>query len=88
MAPVFSFNTKNKGNQYKSGNLLDIDFLLGYRLPVMQKLQVGLAGFYTKQYTDDRLGWHVVADGNRLQKMAIGPQFFYSFSQSSGVAVK
>lgn len=67
MAPVFSFNTKNKDNQYKSGNFLKIDFLLGNRLPVMQKLQVGLAGFYTKQYTDDRLEGHIVADGNCLQ---------------------
>lgn len=88
LAPTFSFNQRNKDTNYKSGDVFNADYLVGYRFASMPKLQVGIAGHYTKQFSDDNIGGNTLPNGNRLEKFAIGPQLFYSFDQATGVVLK
>lgn len=88
VAPTFTVNAKNDHSDYRSGNVLNVDYLLGYRLASNPKVQLGIAGYVTQQTTDDHADNSDVIDGNRLRKFAVGPQLFYSFDQSSGVVVK
>ncbi|WCE09747.1 SphA family protein [Pseudomonas sp. JBR1] len=88
IAPTFSFNERNKDTGYKSGDVMNIDYGVGYRFASMPKLQVGLAGYYTDQYSDDDLSGQVLPSGNRLKKLAVGPQLLYNFDEKSGVALK
>lgn len=84
----FSFNQRNNDTGYRSGNIFNTDYLMGYRLPFMPKLQVGIAGHYTKQFSDDDISGDSLPNGNRLDKFAIGPQLFYSFDQATGMVLK
>lgn len=88
LAPTYSFNQRNKDTDYRSGDVFNVDYLVGYRLPSMPKLQVGIAGYYTKQFTDDDINGGNLPGGNRLEKFAVGPQLFYSFDQATGVVLK
>lgn len=88
VAPTFTINAKNDDTDYRSGNVVNVDYLLGYRLPNHPKIQLGLAGYYTQQVTDDSSDHSDIENGNRLRKIAIGPQVFYSFDQASGVVLK
>lgn len=88
IAPTFTVNAKNDETDYRSGNVLNVDYLLGYRLESNPKVQLGLAGYYTRQATDDHSDLGDIDGGNRLRKFAVGPQLFYAFDQSSGVVVK
>lgn len=88
VAPTIHFNQENDDTDYKSGNLYNVEFLAGYRFESMPQLQVGLAGYYTKQFSDDEISGVEVPGGNRLEKTAFGPQLFYSFSQNAGIVFK
>jgi hypothetical protein len=88
VSPTVSFNQKNDDTDYKSGNIFDVDFNAGYRLPMNPKWQVGLAGHYTKQFTDDQFDGHDVPSGNRLSKFAIGPQAVYYFNPATAIVFK
>ena len=88
LAPTYSFNERNKDTDYRSGNVFNVDYLLGYRFPSMPKLQFGLAGYYTKQMSDDNVSGDNLPGGNRLRKVGVGPQLFYSFNQNTGVVLK
>ncbi len=88
IAPTFTINAKNDDTDYRSGNVFNVDYLLGYRLQSNPKVQLGLVGYYTKQVTDDRYDHGDLDDGNRLSKFAVGPQIFYAFDQKSGVVLK
>lgn len=88
LSPTLSFNAENKDTDYRSGHLFNVDFNLGYRPPSAPQWQFGLAGYYTKQFSDDEVNGDEVPGGNRLRKFAIGPQVFYAFDQATGVAFK
>ncbi|WP_175651775.1 SphA family protein [Pseudomonas sp. Marseille-P9899] len=88
IAPTFTVNAKSDDTDYRSGNIFNIDYLLGYRLESNPKVQLGLVGYYTHQVTDDRSDLVELEDGNRLRKFAVGPQVFYAFDQTSGVVLK
>ncbi|MGV8864680.1 MAG: SphA family protein [Pseudomonas sp.] len=85
--PTVSINQRNKDTDYRSGDVFDVDYLLGYRIPALPQLQVGLVGYYTHQFTNDTLNGADLPDA-RLEKLAYGPQLFYAFNKSSGVVVK
>lgn len=88
IAPTFSFNERNKDTGYKSGDVMNIDYGIGYRFDKMPQLQVGIAGYYTNQFSDDDVDGQVVNAGNKLKKVAVGPQLLYNFSENSGIALK
>lgn len=88
VSPTVSFNAENENSDYQSGHLFNVDFNAGYRLPSSPNWQVGLAGHYTKQFSDDQIDGHDVEGGNRLSKFAIGPQAVYYFNPATAVVFK
>ncbi|PAU88081.1 hypothetical protein CK507_05835 [Pseudomonas sp. WN033] len=88
LSPTFTFNFENSDTNYDSGDVFNIDYFTGYRPASSPHLQFGLAGHYTKQFTDDRLDGQRVGDGNRLQKFSIGPQVFYGLGPKTAVVFK
>jgi hypothetical protein len=48
---LFSFNTRNKDNGYKSGNVLNIDYQA--MKFVSEDIRLGLQGYVVEQFTDD-----------------------------------
>lgn len=88
LSPTLSFNERNKGTGYRSGNVLNTDFSVGYRPASMPQLQLSLAGYHTYQFSDDRAEAGAVAGGNRLKKLGLGPQVFYAFDKASGIVFK
>jgi len=88
LAPTYSFNQRNKDTDYRSGEVFNVDYMVGYRFESMPKLQLGIAGYYTKQTTDDDISGDRLPGGNRLKKFAVGPQLFYSFDQATGIVLK
>ncbi|MGQ0696877.1 MAG: SphA family protein [Panacagrimonas sp.] len=84
-----SFNFENKDTHYQSGDLYGLTYSLGYRPFVSNpKWQLGVNGFYVKQFNDDEIDGVKVPTGFRLQKFAVGPQVVYWFSQAVAVVFK
>lgn len=78
----YTFNTRNRDTDYRSGQLFHSDFSLSY--PVTPAARVGVNGYYVKQTTGDRQGGQLVAgDGFKGQVFAIGPAFHYQFQKAS-----
>lgn len=88
MSPTITFNAKNDDTNYESGDLFNLDYFAGYRPSTAPQWQVGVAGHYTKQFTDDKLNGYKVGDGFRLKKFAVGPQVFYAFGPATAVVFK
>lgn len=88
LSPTLSFNERNRTTRYRSGNVLNTDFSIGYRPASMPQLQVSLAGYHTYQFSDDSAEGGPIAGGNRLRKLGLGPQVFYAFDKASGIVVK
>ncbi|GBR05526.1 SphA family protein [Asaia siamensis] len=82
-------NTKNGATDYKSGNVINIDFGANYMLtPALPQLRLGLNGFVTSQFTNDVQKGRRVGDGNRLAKYGLGPQLIWFFKPPYAVAFK
>jgi len=76
---VLSFNTRNKDTQYKTGNILNIDFAA--MKFVSDDIRVGLQGYLVRQLTADSQDASVAANristddlttGNKMQAYAAG----------------
>lgn len=72
---AYSFNSRNRASDVRSGQYLHSDFSGLYRLH--DKLRLGLQGFVLKQTTDDD-GQNVAAHGNRVQALGLGPVLGYT----------
>jgi hypothetical protein len=78
---VLSFNTRNKGTGYRSGNMANVDFQL--MKFVTEDIRVGLQGFAVKQFQDDSqdtsylsnpiLDAAEIINGNRMRGYGVGP---------------
>jgi hypothetical protein len=87
-----SFPLRNSATRYQSGNVVDVDWSISQ---IFGAWQVGVAGYYAYQYTND-VGTNLVSglkcpgpaciDGNRNGQAAIGPVLQYDFP--NGVVVK
>lgn len=84
-----SFNFENKDSNYESGDLLGLTYSLGYR-PFLTnpKWQLGINGFFVKQFNDDKIDGRRVPTGFRLRKFAVGPQIVYWFSPAIAAVFK
>ncbi|CAN0627577.1 putative MetA-pathway of phenol degradation [Burkholderia multivorans] len=81
------FHAPNKETHYHSGDLSSIDWLVGY--DVTKKVQLGVQGYYLKQFTDDTInGQSVPGGGFRGQAASIGPQFRYEWGPGAGFILK
>jgi hypothetical protein len=91
-----SFPTTNPATNYKSGNVLDVDWSA---TQIFGNWQAGITGYYTYQFTND-VGVNnfngvncpgivglTCIDGDRNGQFAIGPVIQYTFPES-GVAIK
>lgn len=67
--------TENKATNYKNGPVADIDFAVSER---MGKWQVGVAGYYAKQLSDDERDGDKIPGGNRFGSAGIGPVVSYT----------
>ena len=82
-------NSKNGATNYKSGDVINIDFGANYMItPALPQLRLGLNGFVTSQFTNDVQNGQRVGDGNRLAKYGLGPQLIWFFKPPYAVALK
>ncbi|MEX2475801.1 transporter [Marinobacter sp.] len=88
LSPTFTFNFENDDTNYESGDVFNVDYFAGYRPASAPQWQFGLAGHYTKQFSDDKQNGQTVGDGNRLQKIGVGPQVFYGLGPRTAVVFK
>ena len=88
LSPTITVNFENDDTDYESGDVFNVDYFAGYRPASAPQWQGGLAGHYTRQVSDDSLNGRTVGDGNRIQKLAFGPQVFYGIGDRTAVLVK
>lgn len=81
---VIDLNAKDTLTNYRSGASLAIDFTA---VKAFGKFQFGVGGFFTDQFTDDKLNGFVVAEspyngrGNRSHEAGVGPYLSYDFGR-------
>lgn len=81
------FHSPNHATNYHSGDVASIDYVIGYS--ITPKLQIGVQGFFLKQFTDDTLnGQTAPGDGFRGQAIGIGPQLRYDIGPGAAIAFK
>jgi hypothetical protein len=74
---ILSFNSRNKDNGYKSGNVFNMDFALMKFID--EDVRLGVQGYVVKQFTRDNSSNATaqsdiqVNGGNKLQAYALGP---------------
>lgn len=74
---IFSFNTRNKDTQYKSGTMFNLDFAL--MKFVSDDVRLGLQGYVVQQLTDDKSDVAATqavinaTDGAKMRAYALGP---------------
>ncbi|PRF95452.1 phenol degradation protein meta [Burkholderia cenocepacia] len=61
---------KNFATNYKNGLVADVDVAIS---EVIGRWQVGVAGYYARQFTDDSVNGQPVPGGNRFASAAVGP---------------
>lgn len=84
---LVEINSPNHATNYHSGAVASFDWLVGYS--VTKSLQLGVQGFFLKQFTDDTVnGQSVNGDGFRGQAIGIGPQVRWDWKPGSSVVLK
>jgi hypothetical protein len=74
-------NTENDTTHYQSGDLLFLDYTAA---KTIGKWQVGIGGNYSQQFTNDTVsGATVNGNGNRLEKILLGPTVSYNFGPAT-----
>ena len=70
---------RNPDTDYTSGRNVNIDFAMSEHIG---RWQVGVAGYYLRQFTDDTRGGAVVApDGRRSEVLSLGPVINYDIPE-------
>jgi hypothetical protein len=73
----YFINTKNKSNDYRSGDEFSMDYLLGKHIG---NLNIGINGHYLLQTTDDSMKSEPANfDGNRGSVLSVGPAIQYNY---------
>lgn len=81
------FHSPNHATNYHSGDVVSLDYVIGYS--ASSKLQIGLQGYFLKQFTDDTVnGQTAPGDGFRGQAIGIGPQLRYDIGPGAAIAFK
>lgn len=65
---------ENPRTNYKNGLVVDVDVAIS---EIIGRWQVGVAGYYARQFTDDRVNAQPVPGGNRFASAAVGPVIAY-----------
>lgn len=79
--------SENKSTNYRSGNLLVLEYSAhGRPFAWLPKLSVGVNGYYVKQFTSDRVeGADIGFEGRAF---AIGPELVFQIGDAGGLALK
>ncbi len=81
---MYDFNLKNNDStltgNFQSGEEFHFDYTVGYH---MDKLTLGLGGYYYFQTTEDRWNGQTFGDGFKGKVLAIGPQAKYDYKNIS-----
>jgi hypothetical protein len=85
---MYDINTNNPDTDYRSGQEFHFDYTVGYKI---QNWNVGVAGYYYKQVTNDEIDGEKVKfpeplgfeDGFKGQAIAVGPAVKYSYKNMS-----
>ena len=88
---MLEFGGTNHTTGYRSGSYVNTDFHIGNRLfNALPKLEVGVQGYFMKQYTSDHLADGSLADGtgNRGRVFGWGPQISYDAWPHGGIVFK
>jgi hypothetical protein len=85
---MYDINTNNPDTDYRSGQEFHFDYVVGYKI---SNWNLGIAGYYYKQITDDEVNGKTVEfqnppgidlnfeDGFKGQAIALGPAVRYSY---------
>lgn len=69
----------NPVTKYHTGSIVSVDFAISERIG---NLQLGLAGVYARQITDDKhFGKRIEPDGRRGEALSLGPVLAYDFPE-------
>ncbi len=82
----YNTNTRNSSTQYRSGNELSMDYVVGYQLN--EKFNVGVNGYYYRQLTDDKVNGRLFRDGFKGEVLAVGPTLRYNLTEKVALTVK
>jgi hypothetical protein len=84
------FGSTNPATHYHSGSYVNTDFHIGYRaFESLPKLELGVQGYYMRQFTNDtQFGAVVDGDGNKGMAAGVGPQVIYHAWEKGGIVVK
>ncbi len=85
---MYDFNTNNPDTDYLSGQEFHFDYAVGYRV---NNWNLGVAGYYYKQITDDKMNGETVTfpaslgfdEGFKGQTFAVGPAVKYNYKNMS-----
>lgn len=85
---MYDFNTNNPDTDYLSGQEFHFDYAVGYRV---SNWNLGVAGYYYKQITDDKINGEKVTfpaplgfdEGFKGQTFAVGPAVKYNYKNMS-----
>ncbi len=85
---MYDFNTNNPDTDYLSGQEFHFDYAVGYRV---SNWNLGVAGYYYKQITDDKMNGETVPavaplgfdEGFKGQTFAVGPAVKYNYKNMS-----
>ena len=73
---TYSFNSRNRETDYKSGQYLGLDYMATYEF--IEHFKIGMNGYYINQVTDDSAPAGVpIVNGNRIRVSGIGPMLAY-----------
>ncbi|WP_234729445.1 SphA family protein [Acidocella facilis] len=87
--PTFSVNFTDPATGYHSGaNFIGEGGINYAAIPSHPNLFLGMTGYFADQFTNDTQHGVVVGDGNKLEKLAIGPQLIYYFTPATAVVFK
>jgi hypothetical protein len=83
----WEIDSPNHADGYHSGNLLFMDWIVGYS--ILPRLQLAVQGYALQQITSDTQNGAIVSgDGFKGRAFAIGPQVRFNFNRDSGIVFK
>ena len=85
---MYDINTNNPDTDYRSGQEFHFDYTVGYK---MKNWNLGVGGYYYKQFTNDKINGQKVVDLNGMkvdpgfkgQVFAVGPELKYDYKNMS-----
>ncbi len=82
------FKGRNKDTDYRGGAQGGLTFGIGHKPFADKRWDLGISGFYTGQFSDDKIRGHKIPGGGRTRKLAIGPKLVYAFAPGTAIVVQ